>query len=429
MVATYTQTEETCLSALEEEKRIIDEFDSLAMSAIGEASAKLNIAEGFFSRMEEIFTALGPGPNAADDVALRNRRESLREELRARVLNANVELGVSTLKREDKVFHEAIEIARDIQEQAEEVTQETYRVVAENAIQGVGNELTRYERGGGREYAPEETSRAEAMLVQTRQLVEEGQYREASELAAATKAQVEILAQELERVYQSKVEDAGKSRELARAYGAGTYEEDRLRQVDLLLREAEGRLDAEALDEAIQLAEEAALVAGDAGDEALRQWALDEIRRTDITLARALEAGADGYAPALVDEAINLRRSAENLIQAGNLVEGQSLASQAAQTIENALYAEVIQGEEEVALAMRYEGWKYETDRLLSDPAYNARLGSAYLADLVDEFDGYYPFVAVGYNAGPSRAKKWVDLFGDPKRSVEDAVDWIEHIP
>ena len=72
---------------------------------------------------------------------------------------------------------------------------------------------------------------------------------------------------------------------------------------------------------------------------------------------------------------------------------------------------------------------KYEADRLLSDPAYNARLGSAYLADLVEEFDGYYPFVAVGYNAGPSRAKKWVDLFGDPKRSVEDAVDWIEHIP
>ncbi|MGR3342402.1 MAG: lytic transglycosylase domain-containing protein [Paracoccaceae bacterium] len=72
---------------------------------------------------------------------------------------------------------------------------------------------------------------------------------------------------------------------------------------------------------------------------------------------------------------------------------------------------------------------KYETDRLLSDPTYNARLGSAYLADLVEEFDGYYPFVAVGYNAGPSRAKKWVRLFGDPKRSVEDAVDWIEHIP
>ena len=72
---------------------------------------------------------------------------------------------------------------------------------------------------------------------------------------------------------------------------------------------------------------------------------------------------------------------------------------------------------------------KYETDRLLSDPTYNARLGSAYLADLVEEFDGYYPFVAVGYNAGPSRAKKWVRLFGYPKRSVEDAVDWIEHIP
>ena len=72
---------------------------------------------------------------------------------------------------------------------------------------------------------------------------------------------------------------------------------------------------------------------------------------------------------------------------------------------------------------------KYETDRLLNDPAYNARLGSAYLADLVEEFDAYYPFVAVGYNAGPSRARKWVRLFGDPQRSTEDAVDWIEQIP
>ena len=71
----------------------------------------------------------------------------------------------------------------------------------------------------------------------------------------------------------------------------------------------------------------------------------------------------------------------------------------------------------------------FELDRLTTDPAYNATLGSAYLGKLMEDFDGYLPFVAVGYNAGPSRVRRWQKQFGDPRRSPEVAVDWIEHIP
>jgi soluble lytic murein transglycosylase len=71
----------------------------------------------------------------------------------------------------------------------------------------------------------------------------------------------------------------------------------------------------------------------------------------------------------------------------------------------------------------------FELGRLTSDPEYNARLGSAYLGKLMQDFDGYLPFVAIGYNAGPSRVKRWRTLFGDPRRSPEAAVDWIEQIP
>ncbi len=74
-------------------------------------------------------------------------------------------------------------------------------------------------------------------------------------------------------------------------------------------------------------------------------------------------------------------------------------------------------------------GLSFSLERLIDDPAYNAKLGSAYLGVLIEEFGTYYPFVAAGYNAGPSRPKKWVRLFGNPKRSTEVAVDWIEHIP
>ncbi|MBI5164257.1 MAG: lytic transglycosylase domain-containing protein, partial [Magnetospirillum sp.] len=65
----------------------------------------------------------------------------------------------------------------------------------------------------------------------------------------------------------------------------------------------------------------------------------------------------------------------------------------------------------------------------LDDPAFNVRLGSAYLGDLIDDFDGSYILALAAYNAGPSRAKRWVREFGDPRDSRVDVIDWIEMIP
>lgn len=74
-------------------------------------------------------------------------------------------------------------------------------------------------------------------------------------------------------------------------------------------------------------------------------------------------------------------------------------------------------------------GVSFNLNKLTADPAYNVVLGSAYLRELMDDTDAYYPFVAAGYNAGPSRPIKWAKTYGDPRRSTEAAVDWIEHIP
>jgi len=71
----------------------------------------------------------------------------------------------------------------------------------------------------------------------------------------------------------------------------------------------------------------------------------------------------------------------------------------------------------------------YNKNRLKSDPAYNVRLGSVFLDDLVGDFDGSYIMAAAGYNAGPSRARQWANTYGDPRLPDVDAVDWIESIP
>ncbi len=72
---------------------------------------------------------------------------------------------------------------------------------------------------------------------------------------------------------------------------------------------------------------------------------------------------------------------------------------------------------------------QYSKDRLTSDPAYNARLGTAYLDQLMATFGGNVVMVAAGYNAGPGRPIGWMTRFGDPRRGDIDIVDWIEHIP
>ena len=74
-------------------------------------------------------------------------------------------------------------------------------------------------------------------------------------------------------------------------------------------------------------------------------------------------------------------------------------------------------------------GIEYSGPDQLEDWDYNVLLGDAYLAELIEEFGHSYALVSAGYNAGPSRPTRWVEVYGDPRRSAVDAVDWVEHIP
>jgi len=75
-------------------------------------------------------------------------------------------------------------------------------------------------------------------------------------------------------------------------------------------------------------------------------------------------------------------------------------------------------------------GQKYSGQRLVTDAAYNASLGSAYLSEQLDNFGNSYILTFVGYNAGPGRVKQWLAAYGDPRgRPIEEVVDWVERIP
>ncbi len=70
----------------------------------------------------------------------------------------------------------------------------------------------------------------------------------------------------------------------------------------------------------------------------------------------------------------------------------------------------------------------YSKSRLTSDPEYNINLGSHYIAGLILQYDGAYPYATAAYNAGPNRVKYWKKINKNPQKKQIDYVDWIELI-
>lgn len=74
-------------------------------------------------------------------------------------------------------------------------------------------------------------------------------------------------------------------------------------------------------------------------------------------------------------------------------------------------------------------GVDYSPNRLVTDPAYNALLGSTYLSTQLQRYGGSLVLAAAAYNAGPGNASKWIAAYGDPRADNVDPVVWVELIP
>ncbi len=70
----------------------------------------------------------------------------------------------------------------------------------------------------------------------------------------------------------------------------------------------------------------------------------------------------------------------------------------------------------------------YSKSRLTTSPEYNINLGSFYIAGLILDYDGSYPFAVAAYNAGPKRVKYWKKINKNPQKKQIDYVDWVELI-
>lgn len=77
----------------------------------------------------------------------------------------------------------------------------------------------------------------------------------------------------------------------------------------------------------------------------------------------------------------------------------------------------------------RRNGIAHNSPAQLFQPSHNMQLGQAYLAGLLDRYEGFVPLAVAAYNAGPGNVDNWVSTMGDPRRDPALWVDWVEQIP
>src|SRR5215207_4865721 len=73
-------------------------------------------------------------------------------------------------------------------------------------------------------------------------------------------------------------------------------------------------------------------------------------------------------------------------------------------------------------------GVDFDAARLL-EPAYNAKLGTAHLGELIEDWKGFPVLMFAAYNAGGGNVSKWIKAYGDQRSPKVDPIDWVERIP
>ncbi|WP_160287022.1 lytic transglycosylase domain-containing protein [Pseudomonas knackmussii] len=74
-------------------------------------------------------------------------------------------------------------------------------------------------------------------------------------------------------------------------------------------------------------------------------------------------------------------------------------------------------------------GLDFDEQRLTQDGAYNRQLGSAYLDEMLQRYDGQRALALAAYNAGPARVDEWLKTNGDPRNGEVDVDTWVQRIP
>lgn len=361
----FDEIKRVSVDAADEYDRVRGNFQQLAQDRIRDGKSSLEATRAVFEQMETIFDPI-EGEMDSDQKAFEAQKSTRRVELGKGLEEANTNLLTADIRQQDGKFKGAIVLAEEVKRSSERILSEVYHVVGHNASIELAKLISRYERDGAREYAPEELQRSVTKLEEVKKTIADAQYQRSVSLAAEARADVELMAQ---RIAGRATVDLGEAR---RSFSSATSEKTRkyraamLDEVGSLIEKAEGDLQAGRLKLALETANRATTLANQAKKEANRLAADEQVTAAEMTLTTAQDAGAEVYAGRELEDARKLLTSARSVYAAEDYEKAEELASSARERAYAGLYKKINDAETEIASAKAVGGWDYSSSVLAS---------------------------------------------------------------
>ncbi len=369
----FDETESKCEDAMREGNKTRNAFNGLALDAMREAAESLEIARNVFSRMNDIFIIRPDQALAGPDLQFEQAKQAMKSELENTLNNSKLTLSIAKLNQDSGQYRKSIELAGEVKRSADYVLNETYHIVAHNAIMEMASQITQREADGAREYVPAELERTRNLLESARQTMNSGDFKEAVRKTSEARAQLELTTQELAQKAIGNIKSAKEKIAEAPIYHTEEYQKSELERARQLLGEAEAALESLNLKPAVEIALEAANVASKASETSARTWCEQSIESARAAIERAEQAGAMNYAGEHMDEARRFFDSAGMLHESGNYLEGKNVAIRAEEKAIEAFYLNVTAAETAINQAKSYNAWKYR-HKDIADAIVNARV-------------------------------------------------------
>ncbi len=346
-----------------EAQKIKVAFEDKANSAISVAANQLDTTEQVYKEAQAIFDA-SSGSVPSDMQPFEDSKTIRRTELEKDIEHARNSLVVAGDLMVGGKYRDSILTAQEQGVTAERILDDIYDLVSGNAVIELSSLISRYERDGARIFSPDELQRSKDNLEQVRSAREIKDYLGAVRLAAAARADIELMAR---RIAGRAVEDLKESRDLYDKIASARtqkYSADELEQAKKLLDQAEVDLQAERLKLALELAAQASQVTQEAVAKANRLAAEDAITSAGNKLSRAREAGAALYAGREIESARKLYDSSQALFANDDFVKAEELALSAGERADQAFYKKINDAEAAIADAKAVGGWEYDNNNL-----------------------------------------------------------------
>ncbi|MFC1601189.1 hypothetical protein ACFL34_02440 [Candidatus Sumerlaeota bacterium] len=361
----FSEVEKVCTKGQTMIASVRASFDNYTQREIREARSAYTIASDVFERMKNVFLIKPAEFIKKIDIEFENNKEALRQTLSSTLIDVDANLTQAEgLRASEQKYHDAIQLARTEKARANSVLADTYNVVAHNAINEVADQLSRWERDGGKEWAAETIKECRAALEKAIELRDLEKYQLAIAASAEARWKLDFVIQTIEQKAVRELEAAKQSIQHARDQQALNYQREDLMRAEQLYRTAQEELRREHLKQTILGAIEAQTIATRAAATASQMWTTDQLALAAAEVGKTEQSGAAAFAETLLDQAQDLLASARQFDDEHKLPSARLAAAQAIEHARRARYAKIDRADETISIVRRYGGWKYDKQNL-----------------------------------------------------------------